>query len=387
MRRLNIMHVIPDLERTGGAQQLLYNYVQRFDKDIFHPYICTLCHSGSLRDEIRSLGIEVISLFQISGHLFLPAVWRLKQIFVRKKIDIVFAWDSPANSFAIAAGYLSRVPILISSIHNMHIWKPEWMLKADTLCFRLSDRVIAVSEAVRMDAIKAHKISPDKIITIHNGVDHDLYGKEIDRTEKRKHFNLSDNDIVIGNIARIVPVKDQETLIRAMAIVAREFVMAKLLIIGGIPSGWEWYKESLLRLIKEYNLEDNIFFLGERRDVHEILPCLDLFVLSSIIEGLPLTLLEALFAGIPAVVTDAGGNREVVEDQKTGVLVPCKDPEALAKGIIALLKDKELREKLAINGRAKVLRYFSIDQTVYKIQRLCIYLINERNGYGKGTSP
>jgi glycosyltransferase involved in cell wall biosynthesis len=215
------------------------------------------------------------------------------------------------------------------------------------------------------------RIASDKITVIHNGIDTKIYSKYVDRDVKRKELNLADSDRIIGNIARFFPNKDHACLLKAFKLVVEKIPSAKLLIAGDGP-----LRNELLELTEELALTSTVKFLGNRRDIPELLRIFDVFALSSIKEGLPITLLEAMASEVPTVATDVDGNPELVVHNQTGYIVPARDPNSLADKIITLLMDKEKAKRMGEMGRVRAEEEFSFEKMSAKYDVLYSSMLN-----------
>lgn len=229
------------------------------------------------------------------------------------------------------------------------------------------EKVIAISDAVREHLVNDFKVKKSKIALIHNGIDLEP-GKKIFSEEQkraiRKELGLRQGPVV-GIIARLSSVKGHKFLVEAMKRVVKDIKDAQLLIVG---EGAE--EVSLRGQTKELGLSDSVVFAKSISDTAGVLSIMDVFVLSSIKEGLGFVLLEALSCARPVVASDAGGVCSIVEDNTTGLLAPPKDSGSLASAILKLLKDKALAQRLAENGQKLVRENFSLDKMAKKVHDL-----------------
>lgn len=301
-------------------------------------------------------GIEGVPLAPRS-EIDLPAAWRLSRILKDLSPDIVHAHDS--HGVAMAATALSfgsptpRPPLLFSRRVDFHLggnsfsrWK-----------YRQVDAFLAASGAIR-EMLVEDGVPPDRVFTVRDGID-------IDRVERaeplsvREQFWFPPHSLVVGNIAALVPHKGQKHLIDAAAIVIHEVPEARFVILGDGE-----LKAELEHQIRRLHLGQHVVLGGFRSDVLGLLKGLDVFVMSSVTEGLGSALLDAMAAGRPIVATRAGGIPEIVTDGENGVLVPPRDGRAMADAIVALLRNPARRARLAEAGLAHVRRAFSADRMV-----------------------
>jgi len=245
----------------------------------------------------------------------------------------------------------------------------------DNFTSRFNDRVIAVSESVKRDLI-CQGISPEKLTVIKNGIECESYQSPLERKNwraKRKKELSIGNGPVVGTITRLSKQKDVHTFLYAISNVVRVFPSVRCLIVGDGPQ-----RRELEDLSCRLALNGNIAFLGYRRDVREILNIFDIFVLSSLWEGLPLVVLEAMAASKPVIATQVPGTAEAVIDGTTGILVPLSNSEKLAESIKRLLEDQNLSQSMGEAGRRRVNKHFRVERMVDETEKLYLDLMRMR---------
>ena len=310
------------------------------------------------------------------GEVDLPAAWRMSRLIRDLQPDVVHAHDP--HGVAVAATALSmasppRRPALVAAR------RVDFHIRANSFSrwkYRQVDRFITASEAIRAMLIE-DGVPADRATTVHEGIDVDRVAA-IEPLNVREEYWFPPHSLVVGNIAALVPHKGQKHLIEAAAIVVREVPEARFLILGEGE-----LRPTLEHQVKHLHLSQHVVFAGFRADVLAVLKGLDLFVLSSVTEGLGTSLLDAMAAGRPIVATQAGGIPEVVVDGETGVLVPPRDGEALAAAILGMLRDEGRRRRMADAGLARVRTRFSVDRMVE--QTLAVYAAVAGTTPGAGT--
>lgn len=359
MRKMkNILHLI-ETSGPGGAEKMLINLVVSLVPGDYTSII-GLMKDGWLSRVLSDLGYETLILphkrsidFEFSRNLL--------SVIKRKKIDLMHAHEFAMNTFGSLASAATGVPI-VATVHGKNYYGEKWWRR---LAYRLvsrQSRMIAVSDDIAEFLAHDIGISRRKIMTIHNGIQTDLFiTDDSARAQYRSFFGLQEGQPLIGTVGSLYPVKGHTFLLNALAIVKESVPDVKALIVG---RGFllDQLKSEALSL----GLGRNIEFLGFREDIPKLIQAMDIFVLPSLSEGHPLALLEAMASQKPVVATDVGGLREVVEDGKAGILVPPKDPRALADKIMMLIKNKELAQEMAISGRIRVVKVFDIKNTVKK---------------------
>jgi len=240
----------------------------------------------------------------------------------------------------------------------------------------MADRVIANSSAVR-NWLVSLGMDQNHIDVIPNGiaVKERLTGSR--DSGIRHELGIDPKVPVIAAISRLNPGKGIEYLLKAAVIVRDQFPEARFLIVGGSyfdPA----YKPSLERLAKELNVADRVLFTGERNDIQQLLQEVNISVLPSLSEGLSNSLLESMAAGLPVIATNVGGNPEIVQDGKTGFLVPARDEKALSDAILRMLKAPEMGERFGDAGYQRVSKHFSLAATVRRTEDLYTMLLEQR---------
>jgi len=358
---MKIMHILLSLEH-GGAEKVAINLIKKMRGNGFEFSVCGLDRLGGLRDELNG-AIQVECANRKGLDLMVP--FRLSKIIRRLSPDIIHMHNSTPLLYGTIAGRLAGVNKMVVTQHGSISKESNKMRFGLKRVFGMVNKTVAVSKDIKEYIKDTYKINGNKLGLIINGIDDDVYKKDTaKKAEYRKKFGL-EGKLVIGHVARLSPEKDQNTLLEAFSIVAKEIADARLVIAGDGP-----LNENLQ--LKTYNLQlkDKVLFLGSRNDVPELMNMFDMFVLSSIREGTSLTLLEAMATELPIVATDVGGNPEVVRDGENGIIVPVSNAEALAEKIVYLYKNTDIREKMGKAGRKRVIEEFSLGRMAKEYERI-----------------
>ena len=312
---------------------------------------------GELRRR-ASEGLELIPLAPRS-EVDLSAGWRLSRLIKHLRPDVLHAHDPHGvamASLALSLGSAStkRLPPLVASR------RVDFRLKGNSFSrwkYRQVDCFIAASEAIRRMLVE-DGVPSDRTITVHEGVDVERIAA-VPAVNVHEAFWLPHGAPVVGNVAALVPHKGQRYLIDAARLVVREVPDARFVILGEGE-----LREQLEQQVREFHLEKHVLLPGFRTDVIGCIKGFDVFVMSSVTEGLGTSLLDAMACGRPIVATTAGGIPEVVTDGATGLLVPPRDHSAMAQAIVALLNDPTQRENMGAAGLARVAGLFTVDRMV-----------------------
>ncbi len=344
-----------DTARTwrGGQSQVRYTVLGL--RAIGHRAALVAHPDGELFRRIQE-GLDLVPL-EAHGEIDLNAAWQLSQVVRQLKPDVVHAHDPQAVAMAVTARAITtptQPPPVVAS-HRIelrvgHSSFSRWN-RDEVDCF------IANSEAIR-DRLVGEGISRLKTIVVHEGVDVEHVAR-MPTANVHAALYLPTHAPVVGNVAALVPRKGQHDLIEAAAIVVRAVPDARFAILGNGE-----LREALERQIREHHLERHVFLAGHREDVIEMTKAFDVFVMSSIHEGMCTALVDAMAAGKPSVATAVGGIPEVVSDGETGFLVPPRNPGLLAARIIELLKDDGLRACMGAAALTRARAAFSVTQMV-----------------------
>ncbi|MGH9602049.1 MAG: glycosyltransferase [Terriglobales bacterium] len=240
--------------------------------------------------------------------------------------------------------------------------------EADRLAARRAHRVIAVTEDIRTHW--ARVVSADRVVTIPNGIEVERVRPTMDRTQARSALGLQPQDVVFGAAGRLEPIKRFDLFLHTAQQILRKEPRARFVIAG---EGSEL--ETLHALARSFGIEQNVFFLGHRDDIYDVLQTFDVLLLTSDHEGLPMVLLEALCLGVNVVSRRVGGIPEVIADGEHGVLLDSSDPSEMAAYCLSLLADPARRARMAEAGRRRVLESFSMEITAARVAELYLSLL------------
>ena len=339
----------------GGQNQVLLTVTGL--SEMGHPAVLVANKRGELAQRV-SEGLRFVP-FSPRSEFDVRAAWQLARVFADVRPDVIHAHDPHAVALAAMAlkspvATVKQKPLFVAArrvdFHLQHNAFSRWKNHQ-------VDVWIAAS-ALIADMIEKDGIAHDRIAVVHEGVNISQIDK-IARVDAHAAFFLPLNAPLVGNIAALVPHKGQKHLVAAAARVVRLVPDARFVILGDGE-----LREPLERQIKELGLERHVILGGFRNDVLGLLKSFDLFVMSSITEGLGTSILDAMACGKAVVGTRTGGIPEAVADEATGLLVPPHDEGALAAAIVRLLQDQPLRARLAASGRQRAAEYFGVDRMV-----------------------
>jgi sugar transferase (PEP-CTERM/EpsH1 system associated) len=353
----NVLFVVRKLD-VGGMERMVMALVNDLDRSQFTPSICTIEGAGRLAPELVSSGVEVIALNKPPG-FSVRCIWRLRQLLKSRRVDIVHSHNETAHIYSSLANrsLVHRLPL----IHTKHgrgtsfVWRSR---VRNQLSARFSDVVVPVSADIEKLCREQEKIPSSKLKTITNGVDLQPYEDAAARAPDRSEF-------VIGHVGRHDAVKNQAALIRVFARFASFFPESRLEFVGDGPLGQE-----LKLLSEDLGVSESVVFHGYRSDIPDLMAGFDLFAMSSISEGTPLVVIEAMAARCPVVATDVGGLRDMVDDDDTGYLVPADDEDAMLEKWLALARDRKRCRQLGVTAQSRARAKYPMSRMVEDYESL-----------------
>lgn len=372
-KRIKICYLITGLN-TGGAEMMLYRLIEKLDKTKYNVIVVSIIPLGKVADKIKELGINVVSL-EMKSKLELSVIFRLVHILKEFKPTILHSYLFHANLLGRIAGKIAGVPIIISSIRNT-IFGGQIRELALRYTDFLSDATTIICETAAKRMISRKVVPKEKLHVIYNGIDPKMYENfsEDDRQKMRMEFNIPDTATLLISVGRLQKQKGYPYLIQSAVELKNRGYNFVWLIAGEGELRFQ-----LEQMVKNYGLEDTIRFLGLREDVPKLMFASDIFVLTSLWEGLPGVVLEAMAVGLPVVATDVGGTPELVEDGTNGFLIPPGNPMKMADAIEKLINmSGEARRKIGSMGKEIVKEKFTVETMARKHEGLYVKLLQKK---------
>lgn len=336
---------------------------------------------GSMRRLAAEKGVEPLLLPELGREVRpakdLAALLKLARLLRQQRPAIVHTHTAKAGTLGRIAARMAGVPIVIHTFHG-HTFSGYFSPAATRLFLAIerrlastSTKIVTVSEGQRLELLRLQIGTPEQVVAIPLGLELDcLLRSEIRRGELRQQLGIPPETALIGVVARLVPIKDIATFLEAASDLRRSRPDVQFLIVGDGE-----LRSSLMQQARTLGLERCAHFLGWQRDIAAIYADLDLVTLSSLNEGTPVCLIEAMAAGLPVVATRVGGVPDLIEHGKTGLLVPPKDPKALSMAMKTLLDDPGRRREMGRLGRETVYPKYSDGALLDRIDRLYASLL------------
>ncbi|UCC40472.1 MAG: glycosyltransferase family 4 protein [Candidatus Aminicenantes bacterium] len=368
---MSLFHIDAGKEWRGGQRQSFFLVRELAKKG--YPVQFIVQPGSPLYQSATEAKLPVISQ-KIRAEIDPAAVLRIALAMKRKKCVLAHFHDAHSAAVGSMAASLAKVPIRVITR------RVDFPLKKNLFSRRKYnkdvDAVIAISEGVKKVLVEGG-LERGLIEVIPSGIDFSPFEKTYSSDYLRQELSFSSDDYLVGIVAHLADHKGHKYLIQATKILKEYSPKIKVIIVGEGPLRMELDKQT-----KESEVEDMVFFLGFRKDIPQILFSLDLFVLSSYLEGLGSSILDAMACRLPVVATRTGGIPELVAHRKTGLLVPPTDPSALARAILKLYNDRELAFRLGQKGYDVVHKKFSVESRADKV-----ILLYKRLALKKGISP
>jgi len=341
---------------SGGTEGQVHNIARFIDRDRFDLRFSCLNKKGVFLSEVEQWGIPVAE-YPIRSFFNPSTGWqqlRLARYMRSEKIQISHSYNFYSNLFAIPAARLAGVPLVLASIRDRGVYLTPMQKRIQKNVCMMADRILVNADSIR-DWLLEQDFPPQKIVVIKNGIDLSLYENPTGAPDVRAEFGIPATAPVVMMLSRLDPQKGIEDLLRAAALIHTNHPEVHFMIVGSkiISRNGEYiadsdYPNQLMRLAACCGIADQVTLAGHRRDIPALLAQATIAVLPSHSEGLSNALLESMAAGLPLVATRVGGSPEIVRDGINGLLVPPKDPAALAEALMTILRDPALAQRFSL---------------------------------------
>lgn len=377
MPKINLLYVITKLE-LGGAQKQLLSLISQLDKNKYNVFLFTAKDGLLLTDAqaIDGLHIKTSALLERPINPFKDLLALIKiYLFIRKNnVDIVHTHSSKAGILGRLAARFAKTKIIIHTVHGWSFNNYQsnfcryFFILLEKFCAKFTDKLIVVSIHDFKKGLNNRIGNDKKYQLIHYGIDYSEFGKQDNKI--REELGIKPNELVVGMLSCFKPQKSPQDFIKLAFLIGQNLSDIKFILAGdGL------LRKRIERLITQLGLQQKVILTGWRRDIPSILQAIDVFVLTSLWEGSPISVLEAMRASVPVVATDTGGISEIILKGKTGFLVSPADVNTMAEKVISLLKDKEMREKIAKDAKESLSSNFERENMVNNTDSLYWNLI------------
>lgn len=364
---MKILHVVRPAE--GGMKNHVLSLLRHLDKRKYRM-ILACPQAEEWRSLLADSDVEVVEL-SLKGNLSLVSdmqnVLQLKHLIKEQEVDLVHTHGMKAGLVGRIAGCSLKgrfMPYILSTIHNsiyqyrMPVYQKHVISTVQRCLARQTDGFITVSQALKREIMLWEGVPQDKIRVIYNGIKTDMFHKSLSPYHKIR-LGLNPALPVVGMVARLAPQKGADYFVQAAYLISQVIDSVQFLVAGDGP-----LKEELQREAVKLGIKDKIIFAGHQADTSEIYPLIDVYAAPSISEGLSTGVIEAMAAKRPIVATAVGGIPELITHRETGLLIPPGNPQALAQGILELLKRPIWSAQLAKSARQKAVHQFTMENMV-----------------------
>jgi len=351
----------------GGVEEHICGLLRNLSKDQFRPQlVCDPAIYERYRAAVPS--DIVVTPLALSSPKHIQGAVQFAKLLVKSRVQIVHSHMFWSSLFASPVAWACRVPVIVETLHGTEAWRTGW--KANNVLDRATtgfvSKYVAVSASDARFLATRKRVPTRKIAIIHNGIDVAPFSQvTVERNKLRKMLGFSENDLVLIMVARMHRGKGHPILFDAMRRLIGSYPTLKLICLG------EGEEQPQLRALSErYALSHCIRFLGYQQNVAEWLRAADINVLPTFYEGMPLTILEAMAAGLPTVASKVGGIPEAIQHGVSGILVPQGDAVILAESISVLLRDAATRSRLGHAAQDRARQNFSLEQQVSGTEKM-----------------
>lgn len=368
MAQVSLCYVVNEFIE-GSVNTLIHQIIKASDPDEYEFHVLALKpDDGAMKSAFQDAGAAAFNT-GLGDRVGYGALRQLRRYFAEHSIQMVHTHVLRPDVLGGLAGRLARHPIVLSTKHNPRYSsrQPAWIMRNAVYwpVMYLPHHIITVTDLIRQQAIASLRINPSRITTIHNGVETDKFYCPEAREPVRAELGLGPHELALMYVGRVIEGKGLSDLLPAVATIVPRHPELRVVIVGDGP-----IRGRLEHLAQELGMRDKVLFTGQRSDVAAVLAAADIFVLPSFIEGLPLSMLEAMSAGKPVVAGISGGVPEVISDGEHGLLHRPGDRDGLVAALTRMIEDPEQRQCMAEAGQRRAREHFSVERMIARHHEL-----------------
>jgi glycosyltransferase involved in cell wall biosynthesis len=343
-----------------------------------YPVVLACSSSSRLASEAMARSLEVAE-FPVTGYFHPGAIWNLSRYIRSKAFRIIHCQHSRDLSVVVPAADLSRVSpkIILSKRVGSYVGKRDLFHR---YTYSRVSLVLAISEVIRRNVLDTTPMAPGRVLTLHDAIDAEEYSPARgDGALVREGFGFTKKNIVVGFVGRFSPGKGHEELLRAASEVVRERPLVRFLVAGEASAGEEAYEREIRALCTSLGLDGAVTFAGFRRDIPDVMASFDILAFPSHAESFGVVLIEAMAMELPVVSTNCDGVLDIVVEEETGLYVPPRNSTELASALLRLIDDPDLRRRLGIAGRKRVLEFFDRRNQIDRLENIYAEVLAEHS--------
>jgi glycosyltransferase involved in cell wall biosynthesis len=377
--KIRVLHLLSNLE-VGGAEVLLLHCIQALGMRDYEHFVYYFLNDGPIRKKLEALGIPVYrgkrrASIKRPIKFGISLIFFLKDLlaFIRsRQIQIIHAHLGQANQVAVVASKLSGVPAF-ATVHSPKAfvdprsrWDPrvQFVKVVDAIIYLLADRVLVVSDEIKEVVRRLFHLDRSRVLVLKNGIV--LDDNPLKPINLGKEVHLTSNRLKLIAVGRLVPLKAFDVLVSAVSELVNQGLDNLLVLIVG--EGVERLR--LEKLIQDLRIGSYVKLMGLRHDVMELMKACDLFALPSRYEGLSIAMIEAMACGLPIISSDVRGLKDYIKHEQNGLIFPVDDHKALAKSILRIANNKNLRERLSCGAREAFEKEYDMRKNIRSIDML-----------------
>jgi glycosyltransferase involved in cell wall biosynthesis len=341
-----------------------------------YPVVLACSFASRLASEARARSLEVAE-FSVSGYFHPAAIWNLSRYIRSKHFRIIHCQHSRDLSVVVPATDLSRISpkIILSKRVGSYVSKRDLFHR---YTYSRVARVLAISEVIRRNVLETTPMAPARVMTLHDAIDAEEYSPaKGDGARVRDGFGFTKKNIVVGFVGRFSPGKGHEEFLRAASEVARARPLVRFLVAGEARAGEEAYEREIRTLCTSLGLDGTVTFAGFRRDIPDVMASFDILAFPSHAESFGVVLIEAMAMELPVVSTNCDGVLDIVVEGETGLYVPPRNSTELASALLRLIDDPDLRRRLGLAGRKRVLDLFDRRNQIDRLENIYAEVLSE----------
>jgi glycosyltransferase involved in cell wall biosynthesis len=367
---------------VGGPGRLVLDLANNLDKTRFE--VAVAFGPGYPLDEVfLKAGIETFHVCMsrnIAPLINAKGFFQIYRLLKQGEFDIVHTHCSIAGFLGRIAAKLAGCPIIIFQDQGFAFTRGSLgivkyiYLFIERLLEPITDQYVTVSNTLKQIGLRHKILRPNKVTVIYNGIDpRQIESSSADKVIKKKELGLDSSFTVVGIIGRLEPQKRVDIFLKGASMIRKSDMETQFLVVGDGP-----LRNKLEAVAEDLKIKDKVFFAGWKTDVFEMLDVIDVLCLTSSWEGMPLVVLEAMAMGKPVIATKVRGIEEVVEDGKTGILIPLEDPHALSEACMKLIRDKALISVMGGEARTRFEQLFTIERMIHEYESVYTNMINKK---------
>jgi glycosyltransferase involved in cell wall biosynthesis len=362
-QEIDVLHLIGTLS-PGGAERNLYYLAPHMATSRFRYGICCLMQRGDFAGEIEAAGIPVWEIGFRTRYTF-TAIWKLARLLKQMRVKVLHTHLFLPGLIGRLAGLMAGTPVMIAHEHGKTLWKRWYHRWFERIILPVTDMRIVVSEDILSLRLDREHTPRSKLRIVYNAVDPGRFETSQPlRSATRKELGL-EGCLVIGTVGRLVEAKSFDLLLDVAHEVCRTKPEARFLIVGEGP-----LSEDLARRAASHGLSDLVHFTGQRSDIPELMAAMDIYLITSKREGLPLNLIEAMMAAKPIVATSVGGIPDTISHGEEGLLVQPGDKAGILEAVLSLAENGDRRQKLGARARQTAIERYSPARVLEELEQI-----------------